>query len=208
MKILRAEMGVAAARPEEFPQGGAPEIALLGRSNVGKSSLLNRLAQRKKLARTSTAPGKTRLVHWYRVERPGSNLALVDLPGYGYAKVSKTLRSGWQKTIFTYIEERERLEGVIQLVDSRHPPTKDDLMMIQRLVDSERNFIVVFTKSDKISGNGRQKVLSEFRSFFDGFTIGLYSSRRRDEIDIPVVFSSAKTGEGKDAVWSWIGETV
>lgn len=205
MKIKTLNLVCTETEPSRFPRMRLPEIAVSGRSNVGKSSLLNRLLGRKNIARVSKEPGKTRTINFFLVNEA---FYLVDLPGYGYAKVSKTLRSGWQKTIFSYIEERERLDGVIQLVDSRHPPTKDDLMMIQRLVDSERKFLIVFTKSDKISRNDRQKALSVFGSFFEGFTIGLLPSKRGEGLDIPVVFSSAKTGEGKDAIWSWIGETV
>ena len=113
MSDSSAEFLTAAARPEDFPPPGAPEVAFLGRSNVGKSSLINRLVNRKALARTSTTPGKTRLLHWYRVTRDGVEVWLVDLPGYGFAKVSKQERAGWQALVESYLAQRKTVEDIL-----------------------------------------------------------------------------------------------
>ncbi len=202
MKIRDLNLVCTELDPARFPNRPLPEIAVSGRSNVGKSSLLNKLLGRKNIARVSKEPGKTRTINFFLLNE---NLFLVDLPGYGYAKVSKETRGGWQKVLYSYIENRENLRGVIQLVDSRHPPTKDDLKMIQRLVDADRDFVTVFTKSDKIGRSERAKALSRYRSYFDGFTIAEFGKGSKDAaVDIPVIFTSAKTGEGRDAVWKWI----
>ena len=189
--------------PARFPNTPFPEFAVSGRSNVGKSSLLNKLLGRKNIARVSKEPGKTRTMNFFLVN---GKLFLVDLPGYGYAKVSKKLRGGWQKIMFEYIEERENLRGVIQLVDSRHPPSKDDLLMMQRLVDADRPFLTVFTKADKIRRCDRGKTLKVFRSHFEEFSVGEFESigPGMEGFEIPVVFTSAKTGEGRDTVWKWV----
>ena len=207
MKIRNLNLVCTELEPSRFPNRPLPEIAVSGRSNVGKSSLLNKLLGRKNIARVSKEPGKTRTINFFLINE---KLFLVDLPGYGYAKVSKEMRGGWQKVLFTYIEGRENLKGVIQLIDSRHPPTKDDLLMIQRLVDADRDFVTVFTKSDKIGRNERGKALGRYRTFFDGFTVGEFGKRNTDgeDPDIPVIFTSAKTGEGKDAVWKWIESLI
>ena len=118
MKVLTAELLAVAAKAEDFPQLPLPELALLGRSNVGKSSLLNRLVKRRQLARTSASPGKTRLVIFYRIERPGRALCLVDLPGYGWARVSKTERAGWKALVEAYLRGREHLRGEVFFLSS------------------------------------------------------------------------------------------
>jgi GTP-binding protein len=204
-----------------------------GRSNVGKSSLLNMLLGRKNFARISKEPGRTRTVNFYRVN---DRFFMVDLPGYGYAKVSAGTRNKWKLVIFEYIEKRETLQGVVQLVDSRHPPMRDDLVIIESMLDSERPFIVAMTKADKIKRSARGAVMSEFASHFDGYEVGLYEGgsgvsegergnkveRRLSGVphdgggtggggasfDVPVLFVSSKTGEGRDALWSWIGARI
>ena len=191
------------------------EIAVSGRSNVGKSSLLNTLLGRKNFARVSKEPGKTRTINFYLIN---DRFYFVDLPGYGYARVSAETRRRWKRAIFEYIDGREALEGIIQLVDSRHPPSKDDLNMLQRFVDSGRPFLVVFTKADKIGRSERSRVLEIFRAYFDGIPVGLYSpggGRKDSSVSmdprsggVPVIFFSAKTGEGKDELWSWVIEMI
>ncbi|MBN2071978.1 MAG: YihA family ribosome biogenesis GTP-binding protein [Candidatus Krumholzibacteriota bacterium] len=207
MKIRELSLVCTELEPSRFPNRPLPEIAVSGRSNVGKSSLLNKLLGRKNIARVSKEPGKTRTINFYLINE---KLFLVDLPGYGYAKVSKTMRGGWQKVLYSYIEKRENLKGVIQLVDSRHAPTKDDLVMIQRLVDAERDFVTVFTKSDKIGRNERVKTLNRYRSFFEDFTVREFgkSTGKGEDTDIPVIFTSSKTGEGKDDLWKWIESLI
>jgi len=207
LKIKSLNLVCTELDPERFPSSPMPEIAVSGRSNVGKSSLLNKLLAKKNIARVSKEPGKTRTINFFLLN---DRFYLVDLPGYGYAKVSKEMRFGWQKVIFDYIEERKSLAGVVQLIDSRHPSMKDDLVMIERLIDADRKFLVVFTKSDKISGNERASALKEFRSCFDGFTIGKFGDSVREEkvFDIQVVFSSATTGEGRDEIWKWIVSVI
>jgi GTP-binding protein len=191
MKILRAEVGATAARPEQFPRGGPPEIALLGRSNVGKSSLLNRLAQRKKLARTSTAPGKTRLVHWYRVERTGGELALVDLPGYGYAKVSKSERQRWRGLVEAYLEGRSCLRAALLLQDLRRDLTRDEASLLDWLEDRQIPVILALTKVDKLKPMRRAARVRELRS-----CAGLPAGR--------VIATSAEKGTGIGELWKAI----
>jgi GTP-binding protein len=207
LKIRTLELERTELDPRRFPRSGMPEIAVSGRSNVGKSSLLNKLLSRRNVARVSREPGKTRTVNFFVVN---GRFYLVDLPGYGYAKVSRTQRDSWRKVIEGYLEKRERLAGVIQLVDARHDPTRDDLMMFQRLVDSERDFLVVLTKSDKLKRSQRAVRVASLGSCFEGITVGPYGGRdsEGDEYEVPFVFSSAVTGEGKEAVWKWIEERI
>jgi len=207
LKIKSLNLVATELDPSRFPSSPMSEIAVSGRSNVGKSSLLNKLLSKKNIARVSKEPGKTRTINFFLLN---DRFYLVDLPGYGYAKVSKEMRTGWQKVIFEYIEKRETLAGVIQLIDARHPSMKDDLVMIERLIDAERRFLVVFTKSDKISGNERAAALREFRSCFDGFRIGPLRecAEKGEEYDFPFLFSSAETAEGRDDIWKWILSTI
>jgi GTP-binding protein len=189
------------------------EIAVSGRSNVGKSTLLNVLLGRKNLARVSKEPGKTRTVNFFLANE---RIYFVDLPGYGYAKVSAAMRSRWKKIIFQYFEEREKLRGIIQLIDARHPPSRDDLVMLQHIIDAGRPFLVVFTKADKISLSRRPRVIETFKSYFEGgMRVGLYPPVDRKGaaagesdagIDVPVIFFSSKTKEGSSKLWSWINE--
>jgi len=150
VKILGAEMVAAAARPEQFPPEGPAEVALLGRSNVGKSSLLNRLAQRRSLARTSGTPGKTRLIHWYRVSRPDCETLIVDLPGYGWARVSKGERVRWRRLIESYLEGRGTLRCAVLLQDLRRDLSEDEDLLIAWLRERDIPVILALTKSDKL----------------------------------------------------------
>lgn len=147
MKVNQAEFVISAVGPSQYPEDALPEIALAGRSNVGKSSLINCLISRKNLARTSSQPGKTQTLNYYKINQ---DLYFVDLPGYGYAKVSKTKREQWGKFIESYLMNRETLRLVMQLVDLRHPPSKDDQAMYEWLRHNDVPVLVVATKADKI----------------------------------------------------------
>ncbi|GMA70422.1 putative GTP-binding protein EngB [Leuconostoc litchii] len=148
MDVHNVEMVMSAVSAAQYPTDGKPEIALVGRSNVGKSSLTNTLIQRKNFARTSSQPGKTQTLNFYDVE---DKLYFVDVPGYGYAKVSKAQREAFGVMIEEYITSRKQLRGVISLVDARHEPSEDDISMYEWLHYYNIPILVVATKSDKIS---------------------------------------------------------
>ena len=164
------------------PEGNLPEIAFSGRSNVGKSSLLNRLVRRKALARVSKTPGKTREINFFEVNR---ELVLVDLPGYGFARVSKDQRAEWRPLIEGYLKESKQLRGVVQLLDVRHAPTADDLQMVDFLAGVEVPTIFVLTKVDKLSKSAVGRRVDDFVEEL-GVT--------REQL---VPFSSV-TGQGRD----------
>lgn len=180
-------------RPDQIPQDGLPEIAFAGRSNVGKSSLLNCLLNRKALAKTSRTPGKTRTLNYYIVNR---ELYLVDLPGYGYARRSHSEREQWAKLVNAYIQDRTPLKGIVQLVDARHDPTADDLEMLEWLNQSRKPFLVVATKADLLSGSRFKPRLDQTLKTFQGYG------------SVDFVPFSAKTGRGKKNVWGWIDGKV
>lgn len=207
MKIKSAELECTVLDPTAYPRSGLPEVAVSGRSNVGKSTLLNMLLTRRNLARVSREPGKTRTVNFFLIN---GSFYLVDLPGYGYAKVSKKEREGWKRAVGGYIGGREHLRGVIQLIDVRREPTADDLAMIQRTVDAGRALLAVFTKSDKTGRGRRNGVIAGFRECFEGLTVGPAGREAPGggPFDIPLVFSSSSTGEGKDAIWQWIKTVI
>ena len=146
MRYDKAEFKAAYGTFSQLPDSDLPEIAFAGRSNVGKSSLLNKLFQRKNLARVSSVPGKTITINFYQVDEYN----FVDLPGYGYAKVAKTEKERWAEMMEGYFNSDRNIKLVVQLVDMRHPPTKDDLMMMEFLQANGYEFIVVMTKSDKL----------------------------------------------------------
>lgn len=145
---------------DQLPTDQLPEVAIVGRSNVGKSSLINRLANRKNLAKSSSTPGKTRTINFYCFNR---SWYLVDLPGYGFAKVSRSEKAGWGKMIEKYLSGRKTLRGVILLVDIRHSPSVDDRTMKDWLEHHQIPFMVVATKADKLSRSARQKNLAMIR---------------------------------------------
>ncbi|MEG0296501.1 MAG: ribosome biogenesis GTP-binding protein YihA/YsxC [Clostridium sp.] len=151
MKINKSEFIISAVKREQYVEGGLPEVAFVGRSNVGKSSIINALTNRKKLAKVSQTPGKTRLINFFLIN--DGDFFLVDLPGYGYAKVSKKEKESWGTTIETYLTGRRELKRVILLVDSRHKPTEDDVLMHEWIKHFGYDVIVVATKSDKLSNN-------------------------------------------------------
>lgn len=193
MKFRSAEFAMSVGFVRQLPRDGMAEIAFAGRSNVGKSSLINRLFNRKNLAKTSNTPGKTRTLNFYAVNR---RYYFVDLPGYGYAKRSQRERQAWGKLIENYVRDRPSLKGFVQLIDARHDPSREDLQMIDWLLSGEKPFLVVATKADKLSGNKLRNRLNQTRrilAFHGNFDL------------LPF---SATTGRGKDAVWHWIGEVL
>lgn len=157
MIIKKSEIEKVAVKKSQYPEADLREIAFAGRSNVGKSSLLNLLTGRKSLARVSGAPGKTRTINFYRIN---DEFRIVDLPGYGYAKVSKSVSQDWGEMMETYLENRENLLKVVQLVDIRHAPSVQDVQMYEYLRHFGLDGIVVATKADKVSKNEMQKCLS------------------------------------------------
>jgi GTP-binding protein len=186
VKVNTAEIVISAVGPKQYPEGNLPEIALAGRSNVGKSSFINKMIHRKNLARTSSKPGKTQTLNFYILN---DSFYFVDVPGYGFAKVSKTEREAWGKMIEQYLVERDQLKAVVQLVDLRHPPSKDDCLMYDWLKYHELPVVIVATKSDKIpkgKWDKHKKVVKE--------TLNM------DPNDKIVLFSS-ETGHGKEEAW-------
>lgn len=190
--MIAAEFVLSAARAAQFPADGLPEIALAGRSNVGKSSLINTLVRRNKLARTSNEPGRTQTLNYYRIE---NSFYLVDMPGYGYAKVSHTVREQWRKLIEEYLLNRETLRMVLQVVDLRHPPSRDDIAMWEWLSHFDRPRAVVATKADKISKTKREDHLAVIRR-----DLGI-----RQE---PLILFSAEDGLGRDELWQLVYQAV
>ncbi len=160
MIIKRSDLETVAVKPSQYPPENLKEIAFAGRSNVGKSSLLNLITGRKKLARVSGSPGKTRTINFYIIN---DEFRVVDLPGYGYAKVSKSMSEGWGDMMETYLGGRPNLVKVIQLVDIRHAPSKQDIEMYNYLRHYGLDGIVVATKADKISRNQLPKHIKEIR---------------------------------------------
>ncbi|MGI6492968.1 MAG: YihA family ribosome biogenesis GTP-binding protein [Peptococcaceae bacterium] len=193
MKITKAEFVTSAVNPANYPAGQLPEVALAGRSNVGKSSLLNKLLNRKRLARTSNTPGRTRLINFFLVN---SSFHLVDLPGYGYAKVPMGERDSWKKMIESYLNTRTHLKGLLLLVDSRHPPTAMDLQMYAWLKYRSLPAVIVATKADKLSRSRLQQSLRVIRS-----DLGLAA----DDALIPF---SAVTGQGREELLAMIGQII
>lgn len=160
MKIIKSDLEAVAVKPSQYPSDDLKEIAFAGRSNVGKSSLLNTITGRKKLARVSGSPGKTRTINFYIVN---DEFRIVDLPGYGYAKVSRSVSESWGEMMEKYFESRENLLKVVQLVDIRHEPSKQDIEMYQYLRHYGLDGVVVATKADKISRNQIQKHIKMIR---------------------------------------------
>lgn len=187
MKVNQVELVISAVRPEQYPDEQLPEFALAGRSNVGKSSFINKMINRKALARTSSKPGKTQTLNFYKIEE---SVFFVDVPGYGYAKVSKSERAAWGKMIETYFTSREGLKAAVLVVDLRHAPSKDDVMMYDFLKHYDLPCVVVATKADKIPKGKWEKHKKVVRETLD--------LAKGDEI---IVFSS-ETGQGKDQAWN------
>lgn len=185
-----AEFTAAYGRADQLPKCGAPEIAFAGRSNVGKSTLINKLFQRKNLARVSSVPGKTATVNFYQCQ----HVTFADLPGYGYAKRSKAEIDRWQKLINAYLQDDRDLRAVLLLIDMRHPPTKNDLLMIDFLIDTEMPFAIVLTKADKLNKTERNARLAALPKELPQFD------------DMHVIVFSSVTGEGVDELRGLIEE--
>lgn len=169
-------------RPDQLPVSDMKEIAFAGRSNVGKSTLINKIFNRKQLARVSAVPGKTATINFFRLE----NIRFADLPGYGYAKVSKGEKERWGKLIEHYFESDRKIELVFQLIDMRHPPTKDDLIMVNFLIENEFPFVVILTKKDKLSKKQQQDRLDALQTELpcaDQIHIVPFSSQTGDGVD-------------------------
>lgn len=186
-------MNLSAVSSKQYPDEGYPEIALLGRSNVGKSSLINTLINRKSFARTSSTPGKTQTLNFYNIE---DQLYLVDVPGYGFAKVSKKQREEFGVMIEEYLTTRKPLKGVVILVDGRHAPSDDDISMYQFVSYYHIPTLIVATKMDKVKGNQWNKTTSLVKKTME-----------LNQTDSLQLFSSA-TKKGKDEVWAWIEDKI
>lgn len=195
LKIKTAEFLKSSSKLEECPDEKLPEFAFIGRSNVGKSTLINMLTDQKKLAKTSAVPGKTQLINHFLINEAWH---LVDLPGYGWAKVSKTEKNKWVKMIDKYIYYRPNLIGVFVLVDSRHEPQKPDLEFIQKLGENEVPFTLIFTKIDKLGKTLVQKNIAKYKRV-------LLSQWE----ELPMMFlSSSETSQGKEEILDFISSVL
>lgn len=190
MNYNNAEFYTSYGSFKQIPKSERTEIAFSGRSNVGKSSLINKIFNRKSLARVSAVPGKTATINFYSLE----NLYFVDLPGYGYAKVAKLDKERWAGLIEGYLHDDRELALVFQLIDFRHPPTSDDVMMVNFLIDSGIPFVVILTKADKLSKKQREERRAS-----------LLNELPCAE-DITIIEFSAQTGEGRDEIRAIIEE--
>jgi GTP-binding protein len=190
MRIL-ARFMLSASDLTHFPPASVPEIAFLGRSNVGKSSLINSLVGTK-LARTSNTPGRTRSINFYEVRRAGQprpEMLFADLPGYGYAKVSREISADWSRFVDPYLHQRPSLALCLALVDANIPPQESDGRLLEFLASRERPHAIVATKCDRLSGNQLQQAMRKLEQAYGG---------------VPVVAYSAKTGAGKEQLWTQI----
>ena len=194
MLIKEAQFVRGAASWKGLADDGLPEIAFVGRSNVGKSSLINMLVDRKSLARTSNTPGKTQQFNYYIIN---NTFYFVDLPGFGYAKVSKAQRAKWEKFIGRYMSEHEALRLVIHLVDSRHDPTSLDKDVMEFMKGGWMTYLVVLTKMDKLSGNQRGKAIQQVKKSLAAF-----------HLEVPVIASSAKNKSGREEILQWIQDVA
>ena len=190
MKVVSAEFVKSAFTKDHWSATQLPEIAFLGRSNVGKSSLINSLLRRKGLARTSNTPGRTQSINFFLINE---DFYFVDLPGYGYAKVSKSMRADWGQMAEEYLSERETLALCIQLVDARHEPTVLDKQLHEWLTFHKRPHIIAATKTDKLSSNQLRKTIASIEN-------ELPESR--------VITYSSVSGRGRDAMWETINSAV
>jgi GTP-binding protein len=193
MSWKRIEFVKSAKSLDACPRAPLPEVAFSGRSNVGKSSLLNTIAGRKALAKVSGKPGKTRLLNFFDLRGRGH---LVDLPGYGYAAVSKSIKAEWARFMDEYLKGRPQLVGLVQLLDSRHEPSAQDRQMIAWLISRRLPFLLAMTKADKISRSKR------------GQQEALIRTSLNLQVEVPFVFFSSETGEGKDELRAWVDSAL
>lgn len=194
MIIKSSDYAISAVKEEQYPKDYLPEIALAGRSNVGKSSLINSLLGRKNLARTSSQPGKTQTLNFYIVNQ---DFYLVDVPGYGYARVSQEQRQKFGEMIQDYLETRENLKGLILLTDSRHQPTKDDVAMYNYALYLNLPILVICTKIDKVKKSQENKVIANLNKEFD---------LAYDNVSV-LTYSAVKKTHVKE-VWDWIEQNL
>lgn len=204
MIFHKAEYIISAVNPEQYPEASKPELAVSGRSNVGKSSLINKFVNRKKLAKVAGTPGKTQTINFFNMN---DEWYLVDLPGYGYAKVPLKTREQWGKMMNTYFRTRENLRGVIQLVDIRHKPTEDDRMMVNMLWKNEIPTLVVATKADKIARSHRPKYLKiiaetleiqDWKSIIPFSTIDGTGAKELDEAVNHIIYEGEQENSEED----------
>jgi len=191
-KVKNAEYSKSVSSVADLPQTRFPEIAFAGRSNVGKSSVLNKLANIRNLAKISHTPGKTRLINFFLINK---NLHFVDLPGYGYAKVSKSIKENWGDLIEEYLEKSQNLKGVVLLIDARHQPFEADLQLLEWLDFYHREKLVVLTKTDKLTRSAL-------------FLNAQKTSKSLNLNSDSLVLFSAKTGEGKEKILNWISDLL
>lgn len=193
MRVTKAELMISAVSKKQYPDDSLPEIALAGRSNVGKSSFINRMIQRRKLARTSSKPGKTQTLNFYKIN---DLFYFVDVPGYGYAQVSKQERNKWGQMMEEYFELREQLKCVALITDVRHEPTKDDIQMYQYINHLQLPTVVIATKIDKVSKGKQQRYINRTKQYLQVTS------------DDQVIAFSAETGVGKDEAWSYLSQYI
>jgi len=190
MKVVSAEFLKSAFQEDDWPRDSKPEIAFLGRSNVGKSSLINSLLSVHGLARTSSTPGRTQSLNFFEINRA---LRFVDFPGFGYARVPREIKSTWGEMATSYLAKRRQLVLSIHLVDSRHEPTKQDLQLHEWLQESNKPKLIVATKSDKLSNNELRKNLGHIARVLNTDSVMAYS---------------AKSGRGREELWRAIKSAV
>ena len=190
MKVVKAEFLKSAFKEDDWPRDSLPEIAFLGRSNVGKSSLINSLLSVRGLARTSSTPGRTQSLNFFQIN---DKLRFVDFPGFGYARVPKQIKSSWGEMATSYLAKRQQLVLSIHIVDSRHEPTKQDLQLHEWLEESSRPRLIVATKSDKLSNNELRKNLEHIARVLNDDSVMAYS---------------AKSGRGREELWRAIRNAI
>jgi GTP-binding protein len=190
MKVVSAEFLKSAFKEADWPRDSKPEIAFLGRSNVGKSSVINSLLSVRSLARTSSTPGRTQSLNFFDIN---DKFRFVDFPGFGYARVPKEIKSGWGEMATTFLAKRRQLVLSIQLVDSRHEPTKQDLQLHEWLEESDKPRLIVATKSDKLSNNELRKNLEHIARVLNDDSVMAYS---------------AKSGRGREELWRAIKREI
>lgn len=194
MIIKNSDFLIGAVSEKQYPTEGYPEFALCGRSNVGKSSFINRIIKRKNLARTSSQPGKTRQLNYYNIDTDITPFYFVDLPGYGFAKASQKDREQWGKFIENYLLNRDECKIVFQIIDLRHPPTKDDISMYEWLIYHKKKVQIVATKADKIARGQYAK----------------HEQAIRKALELPkeerIILFSSETGHGVDDIMQLLEE--